>query len=155
MLLSTSLVATALLVLGYIVGSEWCLPAARYALRTGDTQDWHVACGLVTAGEWAVLTIAWSLLLLLDDTWHPGTVLPAGQYLGPVAYGLVFGAVCWELAGRTRKRHARILGTSLDLVLPPGGAQRECFERLRQRLETGTRTDRDRIIRMLAGLDPS
>jgi hypothetical protein len=81
--------------------------------------------------------------------------LPAGRYLGLVAGGLIVGAALRELAGHTRERYARILGTSLDLVLPPVGAQRERFEQSRQRLETGTRSDQDRIMRMLAGLDAS
>jgi hypothetical protein len=72
-----------------------------------------------------------------------------------LAGGLIVGAVWRELAGRTRQRYARLLGTSLDLVLPPGGARRERFEQARERLETGTRSDQERVMRMLAGLDAS
>ena len=55
MLIPLSLIATTLLVIAYIVGSEMCLPSARYALRTGNLQLWKSTCYLVFTVE--VLTL--------------------------------------------------------------------------------------------------
>jgi len=65
------------------------------------------------------------------------------------AAGLVTGWVLWEIAGRFRKRCARIMSISLDLVLPATGRQRELFERLHQKLETGSVAEQRQVLQAL------
>jgi len=148
-LVSMGLAVSTLLVLGYIVGTELCLPTARHALHTGDMEAWWLACRLVAAGEWAIIVLCASFLLLVEYAWHLFTAITAGKILGLAAAGLVTAAVLWEVAGHSRKHHARIMSTSLDLVLPPHGIQRERYTRLQQRLETGSRAEQRRILQSL------
>ena len=70
MAIHLSLITAALLVVAFIVGSEICLPSARIALRTGSLQLWKTACHLVALGEWAMIAIGLSFLLLTDHLWH-------------------------------------------------------------------------------------
>jgi hypothetical protein len=148
-LISTSLAVAALLVLGYILGTEWCLPAARYALRTGDMESWRLACRLVAAGEWAIIVVCASLLLTMEQAWHLFTAMEAGKVLGLSAAGLLLAVVCWEVAGRSRKHYAGIMSTTLDLALPESGARRELYERLHLQLETGSRAAQQRVLQAL------
>jgi len=143
------LAVSALLVLGYIVGSEMCLPAARAALRSGDTELWQLACRLVAAGEWAAIAVCASSLLLAEQAWQLFTVTQTGRFLGLVAAALITGVVLREIAGRTQKRYARIMSTSLNLVLPASGRQRELYERLQQHLETGSATEQRQVLQAL------
>lgn len=148
-LISISLAVAALFVLGYILGTELCLPTARHALRTGDTGLWRLACRLVAAGEWAIIAVCSSLLLTLEHSWHLFTALQAGKILGLSAAGLLVAVVSWEMAGRSRRHTAGVMSTSLDLVLPDSGAQRDCYEHLRAELETGSRAAQQRVLQML------
>jgi|GEM_PF-3991266 len=62
-----------------------CLPAARRALRTGDMELWRLACRLVAAGEWTIITVCASFLVLAELAWHLFTVTQAGQLPGMAA----------------------------------------------------------------------
>jgi len=148
-LIPTSLAVAALLVLGYILGTELCLPTARHALRTGDMEAWKLACRLVAAGEWAVIVVCASLLLTVEQSWHLFTAMETGKVLGLAAAGLFAAVVCWELAGRSRRHYARIMSTALDLVLPGNGARRDLYERLHLQLETGSRAAQQRVLQAL------
>ena len=148
-LIPIGLTVSALLVLGYVVGTEMCLPAARRTLRTGDMELWRLACRLVAAGEWAILAVCTSFLVLAEQAWHLFTVMQAGQFPGMAAAGLIAGVVLWEITGRSRKRYARIMSTSLDLVLPATGRQRELYERLRNKLETGSVAEQRQVLQAL------
>jgi MFS family permease len=149
MLIPLALVTSAVLVITYIVGSELCLPAARHAVRTGNMDVWMSACFLVALGEWAIIAIGASFLLLAEHSWR----LFAGAWIFRLvslfAVGILACGVIWELAGRTRRNIARVLSRSLDLVLPPTGAQRELYTRERERLETGLRPDQEQVLRLL------
>jgi len=148
-LMPTSVVIVAVLVLAYIAGTELCLPTARHALRTGDRGPWVLACRLVTAGEWSLLAVGASLLLTVEHLWQVFTATQAGKLLGLSAAGLLFAVVCWELAGRSRRHHARIMSTSLNLALPARGERRDLYERLHPQLETGSRAEQQRVLQML------
>jgi len=143
------LAVSALLVLGYIIGTEMCLPTARHALRSGEMELWRLACGLVVAGEWSVIALCASLLLIAQQTWHLFTVMQTGKLPDLVVAGLMTGVVLWEITGRTQKRYARIMSTSLNLILPAGGRQRELYERLQQQLETGSVAERHQVLQTL------
>jgi len=145
-LIPTSLVIVALLALAYILGTELCLPMARQALRTGATDPWKLACRLVTAGEWAIVAACASLLLIAEHIGQLFSATPTGRILGLSAAGLLVAVVCWELAGRSRRHHARVMSTSLDLVLPATGARRERYAGLRHELESGSRAAQQRIL---------
>jgi hypothetical protein len=155
-LISIGLVVLTLFAFGYIVGSELCLPTVRYGLRSGDMQLWRAACRLVTAGEWAIIAVGASSLALLQEIFHLFTDVPGGRLVGLCALSLVIGMAVWEISGRTRKHYVRIMSTSLDLVLPASGVQRERYERLHQQLETGSRAQQQRILQCLvAKIQPS
>jgi hypothetical protein len=143
------LAVSTLLALGYIIGSELCLPTARHALRTGDMQSWMIACRLVAAGEWAIIALSASLLALAKKSFHLFSEMPGGTLVGLCALGLVIGAALWEISGRTRKHYFRVMSTSLDLVLPASGMQRDRYERLHQRFETGSWRQRQRVLKCL------
>lgn len=148
-LIPIGLAVSALLVLGYIVGTEICLPSARHALRTGDMELWRLACRLVAAGEWAIIAVCASFLALAEQAWHLFTAMQAGKLSGMAAAGLMAGVVLWETAGRSRRHVARIMSTSLDLALPAGGRQRELYDRLQQQLETGSLAEQNRVLHAL------
>ena len=150
MLIPFGLVVSALLVLGYIVGTEMCLPTARRALRTGNMELWRHSCMLVAAGEWAILAICASFLVLAEQIWHLFTVLQTGRLPGMAAAGLITGVVIWEIAGRFRKRYSRIMSTSLGLALPATGRQRELYQHLQQKLETGSIAEQRQVLQALA-----
>ena len=148
-LIPIGLAVTALLLLGYIVGTEMCLPAARRALHTGDMELWRLACRLVAAGEWTIIAVCASFLVLAEQAWYLFTVTQAAQLPGMAAAGLITGLVLWEIAGRFQKRYARIMSVSLDLVLPATGRQRELYERLQQKLETGSVAEQRQVLQTL------
>jgi hypothetical protein len=149
MLIPLALVTAAVLVIAYIAGSELCLPAARHAVHTGDLDVWLTACILVALGEWAIIVIGAGFLLLAGHLWQLFTGTWIFRLAGLFAAGILAGGVVWELAGRTRRNIARVMSSSLDLVLPPNGAQRELYTRQRERLETGLRTEQKRVLRQL------
>jgi hypothetical protein len=138
-----------LLVIAYIVGSELCLPSARSALRTGNTELWKTACHLVALGEWAMIVIGLSFLLLADHLWHWSDGAWPGRLVGLLAAGVLAGAIVWELAGRTRRRYAGVMSNSLDLVLPATGAQREVYARERRLIERGSRAEQEQVLQHL------
>lgn len=140
---------TALLVAAYIVGSELCVPAARHALRTGEPQVWLSAASLVALGEWALIASAGTFLLIAQDLWQLFTGALAGRIAGLGAAVLVAGAALHELAGRMQKNRAAVMSRSLDLVLPAQGVLRERYERNRQLLESGSRSEQQRMLRRL------
>jgi len=149
MLIPVALVATALLVIAYIVGSELCLPCARQAVRTGDVALWITACRLVALGEWAMIGTGACVLMLAGQLWQPLAESWPFRLAGLLAAGILAGLVVWELAGRTRRNTARVMSRSLDLVLPPDGAQREFYTRRRGLLESGSRTGQEEVMRDL------
>jgi hypothetical protein len=151
-LIPTGLAVSALLVLGYIVGTELCLPSARHALHTGDMALWRLACRLVTAGEWAIITVCASFLLLAEHEWQLLTATPASEALGLSATVLLTALVLWEITGRTRKRTNTIMRISLGLVLPARGKQRELYEQLQSRFESGSATERQQVLQSLQSL---
>jgi hypothetical protein len=150
-LISIGLVVLTLFAFGYIVGSELCLPTVRYGLRSGDMQLWRAACRLVAAGEWAIIAVGASFLALVQEILHRFTDMPGDRLVGLCALGLVIGMAVWEISGRTRKRYVSIMSTSLDLVLPASGVQRELYEHLHQQLETGSRAQQQRVLQCLVG----
>lgn len=151
-LIPTGLAVSALLVIGYIVGTELCLPSARHALRTGDMALWRLACRLVTAGEWAIMTVCASFLILAEHEWQLLTAGPANRILGLAAVVLLSAAVLWEMTGRTRKRYNNIMSISLGLVLPTRGKQRELYKQLKNRLETGSTREQQQVLQSLQSL---
>jgi hypothetical protein len=151
-LIPIGLAVSALLAIGYIVGTELCLPSARYALRTGDMALWRLACRLVTAGEWAIITVCASSLLLAEHVWHLFTARPASEVLGLSAAVLLIAIVLREIAGRTRKRYNSVMSLSLNLVLPTHGKQREFYEQMQSRFETGSTTEQQQLLQSLQSL---
>ena len=148
-LLPTSLVIVVVLVLAYIAGTELCQPTLRHALRTGDTGPWVAACRLVTAGEWSGIAVCVSLLLTAEHVWQLFSATQQGRLIGLSAAALLIAVSGWELAGRSRRQHARVMSTSLDLALPAGGDRRACYEQLRQPLESGSRTALQQVLQEL------
>jgi hypothetical protein len=149
MLIPLSLIATALLVIAYIVGSEMCLPSARYALRTGNLQLWKSACYLVALGEWAMIGIVLSFLLLAEHTWHLFTGASHVRLAGLLMAGILAGVAVWELFWRTQRNYARVLSSALDLVLPANGVQREIYASRRRLLETGSPAEQEHVLQYL------
>jgi hypothetical protein len=148
-LMPTSLVCVAVLVLAYIAGTELCLPTVRHALHTGDSGPWRLACRLVTAGEWSLLAVCVSLLLTLEQVWQLFSATQGGRLVGLSAAGLLVAVVCWELAGRSRRHQARVMSTSLNLALPASGERRDLYERLHPQLETGSRAEQQQVLQVL------
>lgn len=151
-LIPTGLAVSTLLVLGYIVGTELCLPSARHALRTGDMALWRLACRLVAAGEWAIIAVCGSFLLLAEHQWQLVTARPASVVLGLSAAVLLTALLLWEVTGRTQKRYNTTMRISLGLVLPTHGKQRELYERLQSRFETGSTTEQQQLLQSLQSL---
>ena len=149
MLIQISLVATALLVVAYIVGSELCLPSARSALRTGRLRLWKTVCLLVTLDEWAMIVIGLSSLLLAEHIWHLFTGEWTGRLAGLLVAGILAGATVWQLAWRTQRNYVRAMSSSLDLVLPAIGARRVIYASRRQLLESGSPAEQGRVLRHL------
>lgn len=117
-------------------------------------EPWKLACRLVTAGEWAIVVVCASLLLMAEHAWQLFTATQAGSAFGMCAAGLLVAVVCWELAGRARRNYARIMSTSLDLALPASGARRHLCERLHPELETGSRAAQQRFFAHLLAQSP-
>ena len=147
-----SFAVSTLLVLGYIVGTELCLPTARHALRTGEMDSWRLSCRLVAAGEWAIIALGTSFLMLAEHAWHLFSANMAGKITGLILAGLIAGVVLWEIAGRSRKHCARVMSTSLDLVLPARGTRREHYQHLQQQLETGPPAEQRQVLQSLTEL---
>jgi hypothetical protein len=144
-----SLIATALLVVAYIAGSELCLPSARHALRTGRLQLWKFTCLLVALGEWAMIVIGLTSLLLAEHIWHLlGGAWP-GRLVALLVAGILAGAAVWQFAWRTQRNHVRAMSSSLDLVLPANGAQRVIFASRRRLLESGSPAEQEHVLRVL------
>ena len=149
MLIQLSLIATALLVIAYIVGSEMCLPSTRYALHTGNLQLWKTACFLVTLGEWAMIVIVLSFLLLAEHIWHLFTGASHVRLAGLLVAGILAGVTVWELVWRTQRNYARVMSGALDLVLPANGVQREIYLSRRRLLESGSPVEQERVLQHL------
>jgi hypothetical protein len=149
MLIQLSLIVTALLVVGYIVGSEMCLPGARHALRTGNLQLWKTACFLVTLGEWAMIFIVLSFLLLAEHLWHLFTGAWHIRLAGLLLAGILAGVTVWELVWRTRRNYARVMSSALDLVLPAHGVQRDIYLSRRCLLESGSAAEQEHVLQHL------
>jgi uncharacterized protein YacL len=149
MLIQLSLIVTALLVVGYIVGSEMCLPGARHALRTGNLQLWKTACFLVTLGEWAMIFIVLSFLLLAEHIWHLFTGAWHIRLAGLLLAGILAGVTVWELVWRTRRNYARVMSSALDLVLPAHGVQRDIYLSRRWLLESGSAAEQEHVLQHL------
>ena len=140
----TGLAVSALLV-REIVGTE-CVcrqHAVRCAPGTWNYGDLPAGSLRRASGQSSHCT---SFLVLAGQAWHLFTVTQAGQLPGMAAAGLVTGVVLREIAGRFRKRYASIMGTSLDLVLPATGRQRERDERLHQKPETGSVAEQRQVL---------
>jgi hypothetical protein len=148
-LIQLSLVATALLVVAYIVGSELCLPSARNALRTGRLRLWKVACLLVALGEWAMIVIGLTSLLLAEHIWQLDTGTWPGRFLGLMAIGILAGATVWQFAWRTQRNYVRAMSISLDLVLPENGVQRKIYANRRRQLESGSAAEQGQVLHHL------
>lgn len=149
MLIQLSLIATALLVIAYIVGSEMCLPSARFALRTGNLQLWKSACFLVALGEWAMIVIVLSFLLLAEHIWHLFTGAWHVKLAGLLVAGILAGVTVWELVWRTQRNYSRVLSSALDLVLPTNGVQREIYASRRRLLESGSPVEQEHVLQHL------
>ena len=149
MLIQLSLIVTALLVVGYIVGSEMCLPGARHALRTENLQLWKTACFLVTLGEWAMIFIVLSFLLLAEHIWHVFAGAWHIRLAGLLLAGILAGVTFWELVWRTRRNYARVMSSALDLVLPAHGLQREIYLSRRRLLESGSPAEQEHVLQHL------
>ena len=149
MLIQLSLIATALLVVAYIIGSEMCLPGARHAVRTGNLQLWKFACFLVALGEWAMIFIAVSFLLLAEHIWHVFAGAWHIRLAGLLLAGILAGVTFWELVWRTRRNYARVMSSALDLVLPAHGPQREIYLSRRRLLESGSPAEQELVLQHL------
>ena len=149
MLIQLSLTATALLVIAYIIGSEMCLPGARHAVRTGNLQLWKSACYLVALGEWAMIVIVLSFLLLAEHIWHLFTGASHVRLAGLLMAGILAGVVVWELVWRTQRNYARVLSSALDLVLPVNGVRREIYACRRRLLESGSPAEQEHVLQQL------
>jgi len=149
MLIQLSLIATALLVVAYIIGSEMCLPGARHALRTGNLQLWKFACSLVVLGEWAMIFIVLSFLLLAEHLWHLFTGAWHIRLAGLLLAGILAGVTVWELVWRTRRNYARVMSSALDLVLPANGVQRDIYLSRRRLLESGSPAEQEHVLQHL------
>lgn len=149
MLIQLSLIAAALLVVAYIAGSEICLPSARIALRTGSLQLWKTACHLVALGEWAMIAIGLSFLLLADHMWHLFTGPWPVKLTALLVAGILAGVTLLELVWRMQRNYARIMSSSLDLVLPVTGARRMLYARLHRQLESGSPAEQEQVLRHL------
>ena len=149
MLIQLSLIITALLVIAYIVGSEMCLPGARYALRTGNLQLWKTACFLVALGEWAMIVIVLSFLLLAEHIWHLFTAASHVRLAGLLVAGVLAGVTLWELVWRTQRNYARVMSDALDLVLPANGVQREIYLNRRRLLESRSPPEQEHMLHQL------
>jgi len=149
MLIQLSLIVTALLVIAYIVGSEMCLPSARYALRTGNLQLWKTACFLVALGEWAMIVIVLSFLLLAEHLWHLFSGASHVRLAGLLVAGILAGVTLWELVWRTQRNHASVMSDALDLVLPANGVQREIYLSQRRLLESGSPAEQEQVLQHL------
>jgi hypothetical protein len=148
-LIPLSLIAAALLVVAYIVGSELCLPSARYALLTGKLQLWKTACLFVTLGEWALIVIGLNFLLLGEHIWHMFSGVWPVRLAGLLLVGILASVTVWELASRTQRNFASVMSSSLDLVLPANGAQREIYTSRRRLLESGSPAEQNQVLRHL------
>ncbi len=146
MLIQLSLIATALLVIAYIVGSEMCLPSARYALRTRNLLLWKSACFLVALGEWAMIVIVLSFLLLAEHIWYLFTAAWHIRLAGLLVACIHAGVTVWELVWRTQSNYVRVMSSALDLVLPTNGVQREIYLSRRRLLESGSLADQDHVL---------
>jgi len=149
MLIQLSLITAAVLVIAYIVGSEICLPGARIALRTGSLQLWKTACHLVALGEWAMIAIGLSSLLLADHIWHLFTGPWPVKLAGLLVAGILAGVSLLELVWRMQRNYARIMSSSLDLVLPATGVQRRLYASLYLQLESGSLAEQEQVLRHL------
>ena len=149
MLIPLSLIATALLVIAYIVGSEMCLPSARYALRTGNLQLWKTACFLVALGEWAMIVIVLGFLQLAEHSWHLFTGAWHVRLAGLLVVGILAGVTVWELVWRTQRNYARVMSSALDLVLPANGVRREIYASRRRQLESGSPAEQEHVLQHL------
>ena len=149
MLIQLSLVATALLVVAYIVGSELCLPSARNALHTGRLRLWKTACLLVALDEWAMIVIGLSSLLLSEHLWHLFSGAWPGRLVGLMVAGILAGAAVWQLAWRTQSNYLRAMSSSLDLVLPANGVLREIYANRRRQLESGSTAEQGQALHHL------
>jgi hypothetical protein len=148
-LIQLSLVAAALLVVAYIVGSELCLPGARNALHTGSLQLWKTACLLVPLGEWAMIVIGLGFLLITEHLWHLFTGAWPGRVAGLLAAGMLAGAAVWQLAWRTQRNYVRAMSGSLDLVLPADGERRMIYASRRSQLESGSPAEQGQALHCL------
>lgn len=144
-----SLIATALLVVAYIIGSEMCLPGARHALRTGNPQLWKFSCFLVALGEWAMIAIVVSFLLLAEHLWHLFTGAWQIRLAGVLLAVILAGVTLWELVWRTRRNYASVMSSALDLVLPAHGVQREIYLGRRRLLESGSPAEQEHVLQHL------
>jgi hypothetical protein len=149
MLIHLSLITAALLVVAFIIGSEICLPSARIALRTGSLQLWKTACHLVALGEWAMIAIGLSFLLLTDHIWHLFNGPWPVKLTGLLVAALLAGVTLLELTWRTRRNYARIMSSSINLVLPASGVQRLLYKKLHRQLETGSLAEQEQVLRHL------
>jgi hypothetical protein len=147
MLIALTLIATALLVIAYVAGSELCLPGARLALRTGNMRFWKSTCLLVALGEWAMIVIGLGFLLIAEHLWHVFNGGWPERLAGLLAAGMLLGATVWELAVRTQSNIARTMSRSLDMVLPANGVQREIYASEHRLLESGSRAEREQALR--------
>jgi hypothetical protein len=102
MLVAIGLALTLVCTAAYVVGSELCLPAVRYMLRTGDAGPWVFACRLVSTGEWALIVGGASVLLVVDKWWQIFAGSIAVQVLSIGTASILLGSAVWELSGRTR-----------------------------------------------------
>ena len=149
MLIPLSLIVTAVLVVAYIIGSELCLPGARIALRTGKLQLWKTACRLVVLGEWAMIGIGLSFLLLAGHIWHLFSGGWVVRSAGLLAVVILAGVTVWEFAWRSRRNFARVMSISLDLALPRNGARRELYASRRRLLESGSPAEQEQVLHRL------
>ncbi|MGD2136747.1 MAG: hypothetical protein PVF08_00715 [Gammaproteobacteria bacterium] len=148
-LIATGVVVTALLAIAYITGSELCVPAARYALRSRELRLLLFASRLVSLGERAWICAGATLLLIVQDQWHCFTATPAGKAAGVAATGVLAAATVRELSGRFHTRRGIVMSRSLDLVLPASGRRRAEYERSHHLLESGSRAERNTVLRCL------
>ena len=96
-----------------------------------------------------MIFIVLSFLLLAGHIWHLFTGPWPVKLTGLLVAALLAGVTLLELTWRTRRNYARIMSSSINLVLPASGVQRLLYKKLHRQLETGSLAEQEQVLRHL------